>query len=300
MTTSPSVEDPGLLRSLVRAVRPRQWVKNVLVLAAPLAAGRLGSADTWASVAVAFVVFCLAAAGVYLVNDVRDVEEDRRHPTKRFRPIAAGHLPVPVALAAGAVLLVAGPLVALAGDTGDLWVVVVVYEAVQLAYCLWLKHQPVIDLAVVSSGFLLRAIAGGVACALPLSQWFLLVAAFGSLFMVAGKRYSEKRLHGSTDLGTTRRSLDEYSEPYLRFVWAMAAALVVMSYALWAFQLGERAATQLPAISIAPFVIGVLRYAVDIDRGDAGAPEDIVLGDRVLQVVGAIWLLTFAGTVLLR
>jgi decaprenyl-phosphate phosphoribosyltransferase len=287
--------------ALVKAARPRQWVKNVLVLAAPVAAGEVFVRSTAIGVVVAFAAFCLAASGIYLINDVRDIEDDRRHPKKRYRPIAAGTLPIPVALAVGAVLLVVAPvLAALVESTGDLWVVVVVYEAVQLAYCLWLKHQPVIDLAVVSSGFLLRAIAGGVACGLPLSQWFLLVAAFGSLFMVAGKRYSEKRLHAVQGLGVTRRNLEEYSEQYLRFVWALAAALVVMSYSLWAFQLGDELGSLLPAVSIAPFLIGVLRYAVDVDAGKAGAPEEIVLGDRVLQLVGVAWLVAFVATVTIQ
>jgi decaprenyl-phosphate phosphoribosyltransferase len=291
----------NVVMALVKAVRPRQWVKNVLVLAAPVAAGEVFVRSTAIGVVVAFAAFCLAASGIYLINDVRDVEDDRRHPKKRHRPIAAGTLPIPVAVAVGAVLLVVAPvLAALVESTGDLWVVVVVYEAVQLAYCLWLKHQPVIDLAVVSSGFLLRAIAGGVACGLPLSQWFLLVAAFGSLFMVAGKRYSEKRLHAVQGLGVTRRNLEEYSEQYLRFVWALAAALVVMSYSLWAFQLGDELGSLLPAVSIAPFLIGVLRYAVDVDAGKAGAPEEIVLGDRVLQLVGVAWLVAFVATVTIQ
>ena len=289
-----------VLPALVRAARPRQWVKNVLVLAAPIAAGDVWSASNVVGVAAAFATFSLAASGVYLVNDVRDVEEDRQHPTKRNRPIASGELPPRLALAAAAVLLLAAPLLAALATSSDLWIVVVVYEVVQLAYCLWLKHQPVIDLAVVSSGFLLRAIAGGVACHIELSQWFLLVAAFGSLFMVAGKRYSEKRLHALHGLGVTRKSLDEYSEQYLRFVWALAAALVVISYSLWAFQLGDELESVLPAISIAPFLIGVLRYAVDVDRGEAGAPEEIVLRDRVLQLVGVTWLLAFVATVTIQ
>jgi decaprenyl-phosphate phosphoribosyltransferase len=286
--------------ALLAAVRPRQWVKNILLLAAPVAAGDVWSASNAVGISAAFVTFCLAASGVYLVNDVKDVDEDRQHPTKRNRPIAAGTLSVPVALAAATVLLVGAPMVAALASSSDLWIVVVVYEVIQLAYCLWLKHQPVIDLAVVSSGFLLRAIAGGVACELPLSQWFLLVAAFGSLFMVAGKRYSEKRLHELHALAVTRKSLEEYSAQYLRFVWALAAALVVMSYSLWAFQLGDELGSVLPAISIAPFLIGVLRYAVDIDRGEAGAPEEIALRDRVLQLVGLTWLVVFLATVTIQ
>jgi decaprenyl-phosphate phosphoribosyltransferase len=173
---------------VVRALRPRQWVKNVLVVAAPLAAGEIFAPRVLGPTAVAFVLFCVAASGVYLVNDSIDVEEDRRHPRKRFRPIAAGLVPRPLAVGL-AVVLFAGAMTAAALLTRPaLAAVLASYVVVQLAYCTFLKNQPVIDLAVVASGFLLRGIAGGVAAGLAFSQWFLLVAAFGSLFMVAGKR----------------------------------------------------------------------------------------------------------------
>ena len=154
--------------------------------------------------------------------------------------------------------------------------VLAVYVVVQIAYCLWLKHQAVIDLAVVSSGFLLRAVAGGVACGLVLSQWFLLVAAFGSLFMVAGQAVlREAASRGAAVSVMTRKSLDEYSEQYLRFVWTLPpAALVTMAYSLWAFEISEehRARPWRPSL-LAPFAIGVLRYAVDIDRGTRREPQ---------------------------
>lgn len=274
---------------LVRAVRPRQWVKNVLVAAAPLAAGRLFEPDVLAATAVTFALFCLASSAVYLVNDAIDVEEDRRHPTKRMRPIAAGLVSRPLAVAL-AVVLVSAALTgavlltrpALAGLLGS-------YVVIQLAYCLFLKNQPVIDLAVVASGFLLRAIAGGVAVGLLLSQWFLLVAAFGSLFMVAGKRYSELLLVG--DAAATRKTLREYSASYLRFVWSLSAGVTCTAYSLWAFEMGKiQEGIPWSTISIAPFVLAILRYAVDVDKGAAGAPEEIVLRDRVLLGMGVVWL----------
>ena len=275
---------------VVRALRPRQWVKNLLVLAAPLAAGALFDADVAGPTAVAFVLFCLASSGVYLVNDSIDVEEDRRHPRKRMRPIAAGLVPRSLAVAL-AVVLFAGTLVSAALLTRPaLAVVLASYVVIQLAYCTFLKNEPVIDLAVVASGFLLRGIAGGVAAGLPLSQWFLLVAAFGSLFMVAGKRYSELVVVG--DAAATRKTLMEYSDSYLRFVWSLSAGVAVTAYCLWAFDMGAgQEDVPWATISIAPFVLGILRYAVDVDRGSAGAPEEIVLGDRVLLLLGVLWAL---------
>src|SRR5215207_1962784 len=274
----------------VRAVRPRQWVKNLLVLAAPLAAGRLLEPAVIKGTALAFVAFCLISAAVYLVNDVRDVAEDRQHPTKRFRPIAAGELKPAIALVLAAVLGACGLALGFVVSI-PLGITMVVYVALQLLYSAYLKHLPVVDLAMVASAFLLRAIAGGVATGIPLSQWFLLVAAFGSFFMVAGKRYSEMKALGA-DAGT-RRSLTRYSESYLRFAWMMAAVMVLISYSLWAF---ENRDGQPPlgvpwtAVSIAPFTLGLLQYALEVDSGNAGEPEDVVLHDHVLQGIGLVWL----------
>lgn len=282
------------MSALVRAVRPRQWVKNVLVVAGPLAAGTLLERSALAAVAVAFVTFCLVSSGIYLVNDVLDREADRLHPVKRLRPIASGALPVRAAVVVGVCLLVAAVGGALLLGYPDLAIVLGVYAALQLAYCLWLKHQAVIDLAIVSSGFLLRAVAGGVAAGVSLSPWFLLVSSFGSLFMVAGKRYSEVHLVGEGQ-AQTRRTLEVYSASYLRFVWSIAGGVTITAYSLWAFGL-EREHTLLPQLSIVPFVLGLLRYAVDVDRGAAGEPESIVLGDRTLQVLGVAWLAVFAAS----
>jgi decaprenyl-phosphate phosphoribosyltransferase len=282
-------------RGVLKTMRPKQWVKNVLVLAAPFAGGVLFSGGIAAHLVVAFVAFSLAASGIYLVNDANDVEADRAHPIKRRRPIAAGIVPVPLALAVGAVLLIAAVLVSLLASV-QLTVVIGVYAAVQLAYCFWLKHQPVLDICIVASGFLLRAIAGGASTGIPLSQWFLLSAGFGSLFMVAGKRYAEMMLAERTG-AKIRKSLESYAASYLRFVWALSATVLIMTYSLWAFQIREAHHNSVwSAVSIVPFVVAVLRYAVDVDSGNGGEPEEIALGDRVLQVLAIAWVatLTFA------
>jgi decaprenyl-phosphate phosphoribosyltransferase len=282
---------------VLRTMRPRQWLKNVLVLAAPVAAGVIGQADALLSTVLAFVLFCVAASGVYLINDVHDVAEDRRHPRKRFRPVAAGVVPVPVAVIAGIVLLVGALLAASLLARPQLAGVLGAYVVISLAYSYFLKDQPVIDLAVVASGFLLRGVAGGAAAGIPLSQWFLLVAAFGALFMVAGKRYGELVALG--DEARTRKSLAEYSASYLRFVWSLSAGVACTAYSLWAFELrGSHDGFPWETASIAPFVLALLRYAVDVDRGEAGAPEDVVLGDKVLLGLGVAWLaLVCAGVV---
>ena len=296
MTSTEIAVRPSRLPAAIRAMRPRQWVKNILVATAPLAAGQLFAGSVLAKVGLTFVAFCLVSAAVYLINDVRDVEEDRLHPRKRFRPIAAGELSPTTAIALAVVTaalgLTLGFLVAV-----PLGITLVVYLGLQILYSAFLKHLPVVDLAMVASGFLLRAIAGGVATGILLSQWFLLVAAFGSFFMVAGKRYSEMKAIGGE--AGTRRSLTRYSESYLRFAWMLAAVMVLISYSLWAFENPGEGAWGVPwaAISIAPFTLGLLQYALEVDAGSAGEPEDVVLHDHVLQGIGVVWLVVISVAV---
>ena len=281
---------PSPLPAWLRAMRPKQWVKNILVLAAPMAAGALFDPRVLINSLWAFVAFSLVSASIYLINDVRDVEADRLHPKKRFRPIAAGEL------GASAALVLAGVTVAASLALGwwispMLGITLAVYWLLQVGYSMFLKHQPIIDLAMVAAGFLLRAVAGGVASGIELSQWFLLVASFGSLFMVAGKRYSEMKELGS-DAGT-RASLARYSLSYLRFVWAISCSIVIMSYSLWTFEhrADEPGGVPWTTISIVPFTLALLRYAMDIDAGTAGEPEEVVLKDRVLQGLAVLWLI---------
>jgi decaprenyl-phosphate phosphoribosyltransferase len=287
------VADPpeNLAVGIVKALRPRQWIKNVLVVAAPLAT--LGGhvhynyIDVLYKVGVAFVVFCLAASSIYLINDVRDVHADRQHPTKRFRPIAAGVVAPSLAYTLAIVLAVAALSLSIA-TVPELGLVTAIYLAIQVAYCFGLKHQAVLDICIVSSAYLIRAIAGGVATGIPLSQWFLLVMAFFSLFMVAGKRYAELQLAERTG-AKIRQSLESYTGSYLRFVWTMSATAVVVFYGLWAFERDGHAGSWFAA-SMIPITIAILRYAVDVDGGMAGEPEDIVLRDRVIQLLGLTWI----------
>jgi decaprenyl-phosphate phosphoribosyltransferase len=288
----------NLVTGVFKAMRPRQWVKNVLVLAAPLAALggpiRYDYTKVLTQASVAFVVFCLAASSIYLINDVRDVEADREHPTKRFRPIAAGVVPEWLAYTL-AVVLGAASLALSWLATPDLALVMAVYLGMQLGYCFGLKHQAVMDICIVSSAYLIRAIAGGVATKIPLSQWFVLFVAFGSLFMVAGKRYAELQLAERTG-AAIRKSLESYTSTYLRFVWTMSATAVVLCYGMWAFE-RDRYSGSWFAVSMVPFTIAILRYAVDVDGGLAGEPEDIALRDRVLQLLFLAWIGTVGAAV---
>jgi decaprenyl-phosphate phosphoribosyltransferase len=282
------------VRAAIRTARPKQWTKNVLVFAAPAAAGVLNQRDALLQTLVAFVGFCFAASGTYFLNDANDAAVDRLHPTKRLRPIAAGELDVRTARIIAVVLILVSFAVTAPINDFELTGVVAAYVAVTLSYTLWFKYEPVIDLAAVAAGFVLRAIAGGVATSVPLSDWFLIVAGAGSLFIVTGKRHAEQVELGSDSLDH-RRTLGEYSTAFLGYVRAVSSGVMITAYCLWAF---ENAASTGDdtwfRLSIVPFVIAVLRYALVIDQGGGGAPEEVVLSDRVLQIVGLIWMILFA------
>ncbi|MGY1436061.1 decaprenyl-phosphate phosphoribosyltransferase [Streptomyces reniochalinae] len=286
-----------LAGGLLLTTRPRQWVKNLLVAAAPAAAGQLASPHTVARLALVFALFTAAASAVYLLNDARDAESDRAHPDKCRRPVAAGTVPAPLAYTLGAALALATTTLAALLCNAATAALLAGYVLMQIAYCLLLKRILVVDLAVVTAGFVMRAMAGGLALDIPLSRWFLLTAGFGALFMVAAKRYSEAVLMGEGE-GDTRALLRDYSVGYLRFVWQLAAGVAVLAYCLWALEAdGGQEGSLWRQLSMVPLILAVLRYAVFADRGHAGSPEDVLLRDRPLAVTALIWALLYGLSV---
>lgn len=282
---------------LLRAVRPRQWIKNILVFAAPGAAGLSLTVDNLAPVLGAFVAWCLVSSGTYLVNDSMDAEADRLHPRKRLRAVASGVISVGLARVVGLGLLVVGAgapaLWGAPGVTGLL----ALYAVITLSYSLWLKEIAIIDLAAVASGFVLRAISGGVAADVPISNWFLIVASFGSLFIVAGKRHAE-HVDLREGRGAHRATLEDYSLGFLSYVRSVSSGVTITAYCLWAFEKAKVANDPvLFQLSIIPFVLAILRYALLLDAGRGGAPEEIVLSDRALELLGLAWVGLFAAGV---
>ena len=283
----------SLPRALLVEARPKQWLKNVLVFAAPGAAGVIDHPKPFLQSLAAFACFSLAAAGTYYLNDAADVEADRLHPKKRFRPIAAGEIPVPLARVLGVVAI----LGATAAGTAVNWhlgVVVACYVAITSIYSAWMKHVAVLDVVGVAAGFVLRAIAGGAAVDVPISNWFFIVASFGSLFMVVGKRRAEAGELGE-EAATLRPTLGVYTVPYLVQMQTVSTSVVLVGYCLWAFEKAAASGSSVPwfQLSIVPFALAVFRYALLIDTGHGGAPEEVVLGDRSLQVMGLVWALVF-------
>jgi decaprenyl-phosphate phosphoribosyltransferase len=277
-------------RALIRAIRPRQWVKNVLVFAAPGAAGVLSHPHIAGKAILAFVSFCMLSSATYLLNDVHDRHEDRRNPRKRGRPIASGEVSVRLAVGT-AVALVAVGLGIAAAVRPELAGVAVGYLALTGSYTLWWRSVAVADIAAVAGGFVIRAWAGGVATSVPVSRWFVLVTSFGALFLVAGKRYAE--LREAEEGGVQRASLRAYSTEYLRFVVGVAAAVTITAYCLWAFQRPHPDQLSWFELTIIPFVLWLLRYALLLDRGDGHAPEELVLGDSFLLSMTGVWVALF-------
>ncbi len=278
---------------LARSARPAQWAKNVLVLAAPGAAGVLDHGHVLGRVALAFAAFCLVSSGTYLLNDARDVELDRRHPTKQHRPIAAGIVPLPLAVVAG-VLALAGGMALATVQSWRFVAVIAAYIALTTIYTLWLKHIAVVDIVAIACGFIVRAVGGGFAADVPLSRWFLIVASFGSLFIVAGKRHGE-HLDLGPERAAQRPSLGAYSLGYLRYVWMMSSAITLMAYCLWAFDQsrGNHLRMTFYELSIVPFALLILRYALLLESGKGSAPEELLLRDRALLIFVGLWVVVF-------
>jgi len=282
------------LRLLAQGARPRQWLKNLLVLMAPAAAGVLGEWHTTLRVVAAFSIFCVVASGTYLVNDVVDAGSDRYHPTKRLRPVASGALRPGVALGVGTALIATAIAAALLVRPWGFAAVVASYAGLSIAYSIRLKREPVLELALVASCFVLRAVAGGVVAQVPLSNWFLVFTSFAALFIVSGKRCAEHARLGD-DRGVHRLVLDEYSESFLRSTLTISATVTVASYCLWAF---ER--TGLLAhvgnhvvwieLTVVPLVLSVLHILRLLDAGHGGEPEQLALRDHALQGYGVLWL----------
>jgi decaprenyl-phosphate phosphoribosyltransferase len=280
---------------LVHLARPRQWIKNLLVAVAPLAGGVLTHGHDLLIVLGAFTTFCLAASGTYALNDVMDVEADRGHPTKQLRPVAAGAVPQGVAATAG--------LAWIGGSVAMAWFVagwrfagvVVGYVLITGLYSRWLKHEPIADLLCVSAGFVLRAIGGGVAVGVALSDWFLLVTSFAALLIVTGKRSGEQ--HEFDERSPVRKTLEVYPAGFLRSTRLLALSGTLLAYCLWAFErsahLGHGRHPIWFELSVIPVLFALLRTELHFQRGGGAAPEELALRDRTLQIAGVIWVVMF-------
>jgi 4-hydroxybenzoate polyprenyltransferase len=282
------------LTDLVRALRPNQWTKNAVVLAAFFfALGDHNQTVTWLALGravAAAAVFCILSSAIYLLNDIRDVDADRQHPVKRHRPIAAGRVPVPLAGLMAAVLLVVGGLAALRLTPGFA-AVAGGYVLLQVAYTLLLKRVALVDVFIIALGFVLRAAAGGLALRVFISPWLLLCAFLLALFLALCKRRHEKlTLNGAAE--AHRASLEHYDRTLLDLLIAIAASATIVCYAIYTLwpDTVQKFGTSRLSLTI-PFVIfGVFRYLDIVFRHDSGGrPEKTLLSDIPLLVDLALY-----------
>jgi decaprenyl-phosphate phosphoribosyltransferase len=276
-----------VVRALVATARPRQWGKNLLVYVAPATAGVLTEPASAARASLTFVSFCLAASGLYFVNDLVDSPVDRTHPAKRHRPIAAGAISPRLAVLVATIMLGTALLIALSIGI-DVCAVVAGYVSLGLAYTFVLRNVVLIDIAAIAGGFLLRAAAGGFAVNVPLSSWFLMVASFGSLFIAAGKRHAEY-IHLGPEGVRYRSVLREYSDAFLRYVKYSASTVAITAYSLWAFE-GAAGRTVWSGLSIIPFVLGIFRYSLLLETGRGSDPDELLFSDAALVMLGFLWI----------
>lgn len=275
---------------LLKAMRPVQWVKNVFVLAPIVFAEQLADLALLGSVALAFLAFCFAASSIYLVNDLRDRHDDRRHPLKKNRPIASGALSVPVAIGAAVALAAMAFGISYALNL-DFLIILGVYIGINLLYSSWLKRKVILDVMAVSSGYVLRVMAGAAAIQVEVSKWLLLCSIFLALFLIFSKRRHELVLLADKAAGH-RSVLSHYSEAFLDQMINVVTASTVVSYALYCVDDGtiERFGSDRLIYTIPLVLFGIFRYLYLIyQRPEERNPTEALLSDLPFVVNVLLW-----------
>ena len=265
---------------LIRLLRPRQWVKNVFVLAPLIFSGEFLLPESIKTSLLAFVLFCIASSATYIVNDLHDIERDRRHPTKsRTRPLAAGKVTVPMALGLLGLLLmflVAGSFMA-----PGVMAVIAAYLLLNVAYSFVLKHQPVIDIFTIAIGFVLRVLAGNAALTLPVSNWMLVTTLCLALYLAAVKRKQELAQSGTDG----RKVLEKYSIPLVERYAEMSATGALVFYSLFVMSAKPGMVITVPLV-----LFGLFRYWYVVEELDGGeSPTDALLNDWQLLLTVVLW-----------
>jgi 4-hydroxybenzoate polyprenyltransferase len=282
-----------MLKAFLISARPAQWVKNLIVFAALVFSLEYTNPAKIGLAALAFVAFCLGASSVYFINDVFDRENDKRHPLKSRRPIASGALPIAVAIATSVFLLSGGLMLSFVVNSETL-LILAIYVMLNFLYSVLLKHIVIIDVMTIAAGFVLRAVAGGLAISVPISPWLLVCTTLLALFMGFGKRRHELSL--LTDGAIShRKALQNYSIPFLDQMISVVTASTVVAYAFYTLSpdVEQRFGTKWLSLTI-PFVLyGIFRYLFLIfHREEGGSPTRLLLTDPPLLLCVMLWLVT--------
>jgi 4-hydroxybenzoate polyprenyltransferase len=286
----------GLVSSYLRLVRPRQWTKNGFVLAGVVFAEKAFSASAVADALLAFGVFCALSGAVYAANDVLDVEEDRKHPLKRFRPVASGEISTRAALVFAAVLAALALALSFTLLPYGVGIAGVAYLILQIFYTTILKHAAILDVMSISAGFVIRALAGVAAVKSPISPWLIVCTGLLTLFLGFSKRRHEIATLGEGG-AIHRKNLRDYSVPMLDEMMNIMISATIIAYTLYTFTVYERQ-DQIFMMGSIPFVVyGVFRYMLLVHRDGGGNPDTLLLSDRPLQISLFLWLVV-VGTVI--
>jgi len=273
-----------MLKALIKSMRLRQWPKNLFVMAAVIFDGKLFNTNALMISFAGVFIFCLISSSVYLINDIRDIDFDRNHPVKKFRPIASGKLPIKVAvIAAIALLVISFPCAYLL--TPHFALVAGAYFVINLLYSAYLKHVPLIDVLIIAAGFVLRVGAGVTLINVQrFSPWLYVVTTLLALYIGFGKRRAELNLL-TTEANSHRKVLDGYSIPLLDQLITIVSSCTIITYSLYTFSAPNLPENHAMMLTI-PFVMyGIFRYLYLIQiKGEGGAPEDLLLTDRPLQI----------------
>ncbi len=278
----------GPLRAAIVTMRPKEWIKNLLVFAGLLFSGQFDDPSAVLSATITFLAFCAVASAGYLVNDAHDADLDRQHPTKRNRPIAAGELKVPAAIALAVVLVIVGLAGALLAEGPEIAGLVLAYGVGTTLYSYVLKTEVILDVMTIAGLFVIRVLAGAVAVDADASAYLLLCTGMVALFLGFTKRRQEatSEMHSGTE---TRPVLEHYSIPFLDQMVAMVTAATVMSYAIYCVNsplIGAKMLATLP-----PVVYGIFRYLYLIyDRRDTRSTDAILLGDYGMIGAALVWV----------
>ncbi len=286
----------GLVSAYLRLVRPRQWTKNGFVLAGVVFAEKVFSTTALAHALLAFVVFCALSGAVYAANDVFDVEEDRKHPLKRFRPVASGEISAHAALTFAAVLIVGALVLSFAVLPPGVGIAGIAYLVLQVLYSTIFKHAAILDVMSISVGFVIRALAGVAAVSSPISPWLIVCTGLLTLFLGFSKRRHEIATLGEGAV-VHRKNLRDYSVPLLDEMMNIMISATIIAYTLYTFTVYERQ-DQIFMMGSIPFVVyGVFRYMLLVHRDGGGNPDTLLLSDRPLQIALFLWLVV-VGTVI--
>lgn len=280
-----------MLKSLLKTMRPRQWPKNGVVLAALIFDRQLSLTDPVPLLRSmgGFVLFCMLSSAIYIINDLVDIEADRQHPTKCNRPIASGRLPILVAIAAAVFLLLTTFVISFFLSRWFL-LIGVSYFLINLAYSNWLKHVPLVDVLIIALGFVLRVGAGVVLIVVErFSPWLYVVTTLLALYIGFGKRRAELTLV-ENGANAYRRVLEGYNLPLLDQLITVVSTCTIITYSLYTFSAPNLPSNHTMMLTI-PFVLyGVFRYLYLIHvKKEGGAPEELLLTDRPLQITILLW-----------